>query len=351
MISRGREWTLRALLVAGSLAVASLLLLAGLEAWLASKDLPRDTGTLLRPHPASPRLIRLAPDTTARFTGVPVRSNRFGYRGAQWSVEKPPGAFRIAVLGDSQTFGYGVPEEETYPARLERRLREAFPDRAWEVLNLAMIGFNTAQEAETCSLDVRGLAPDLVLLGFFINDVDPPVRPKDIAPPAADEALARRRAASLAYRIRSLRSYVFLRSRLAAVARAAGMARVTATGRYREAFLSRSEAWRSCEAGIRALRDEVRARGGRFAVVILPTIVTLDDAYPLREAHAQIAAFCEGEGVPCLDLLPAFLGKSALALSVSPINNHMNGEGNRIAAEALFGWLAASGLLSKGRAP
>jgi hypothetical protein len=75
--------------------------------------------------------------------------------------------------------------------------------------------------------------------------------------------------------------------------------------------------------------------------VIIPFIVSLDETYPMTGAHAQVAAFCEEEMIPCRDLLPEFLGHSAARLSVSPVNNHMNAEGNRIAAEALASWLLA----------
>src|SRR5262245_63505841 len=177
MIARAREWALRLLL----LALSALVALAILEAWIRARDLPADDATLLRPHPLSPFLVRLEPGASARFTGVPVRANRFGYRGGNWAIPKPEGTVRIAILGDSQTFGYGVREEDTYPARLERALREARPDRGWEVLNFGMMGFNTAQEAEACSLDAFPFHPDLVVLGFFPNDVDPPVRPADVA--------------------------------------------------------------------------------------------------------------------------------------------------------------------------
>ncbi len=345
MIARAREWAIRLALVAASLAAFVGLL----ELWLASRDLPRDAGTLLVPHPVSPRLVRLAPDTTARFTGVSVRANRYGYRGPEWPIERPPGAFRIAFLGDSQTFGYAVDENDTYPAQLERRLRAAHPDTAWEALNFAMVGFNTSQEAEACSLDVRPFAPDLVLLGFFMNDVDTPVRPVDVAPaeaPAdAGGAAGRARRGGIASAARSLRATQFLRTRAAALARRAGLARGTATARYRELFVSRSPAWRACEAGIRAIRDESAARGARFAVVILPFIVSLDATYPMAEAHRQVSELCAAEGIACLDLLPAFLGKPADRLCVTPINNHMNAEGNQIAADALFEWLARGDLL------
>jgi lysophospholipase L1-like esterase len=350
MIARVREWALRLLL----LAVACGVALALLEAWVRARDLPKDEATLLRAHPGSPRLVRLEPGASARFTGVPVRANRFGYRGPDWEVAKPTGAFRIALLGDSQTFGYGVREDDAYPASLERALRGRDPGRAWEVLNFAMIGFNTAQEAEACSLDALGFEPDLVILAFFPNDVDPPVRPVDVAArPAAPTGAGTpdaRGAWSARRWLGTLRTPQFLRTRGAALARRLGVRVETATSRYAALYAARGPAWRSCEDALRAARGACAARGARFAVVVLPFIVSLDETHPMTAAHRQVDAFCRAEAIPCLDLLPAFLGHSAARLSVSPVNNHMNAEGNRIAADAILGWLVASGLIEEERA-
>ncbi|MFN0152316.1 MAG: SGNH/GDSL hydrolase family protein [bacterium] len=340
MISRSREWAARLLLIALSLIVA----LACCELWLRSFDRP--WGMALVPHPASPRLACLPPSATGVIAGVPVRTNASGYRGAELDVAKAPGTFRIALLGDSMTFGWGVRDEETFAVQLAEMLADAFPDRRWEVENFAMIGSNTAQQAEAFALDVAPRAPDLVLVGFFMNDVDPPVlaAAAKTAAPAAGIAPAPRRASRL--RVPPLRTVQFVKSRGAALARRFGIApRGSAVGRYADTFAARAPGWLACEAGIRTLATDVRASGGRFGVVVLPFIVSLDDSYPLRAAHEQVVAFCASAAIEHLDLLPAFLGKSASALSVTPLDNHMNAAGHAIAARAIFDWISRNGMI------
>ncbi len=344
MISRPREWAARLLLIAFSLFVA----LVGCELWLRSFDRP--WGMALVPHPVSPRLACLPPSASGVIAGVPVRTNSAGYRGAEREITKPPGTFRIALLGDSMTFGWGVREEETFAARLEAMLAGSFPERRWEVDNFAMIGSNTAQHAEAFAIDVTPRAPDLVLLGFFMNDVDPPVLAASAPAMAGDatDADAPQRARPFAFS--SLRTTQFLKSRGAALARWFGIAASgSAVERYAGLFAARSPGWRACEEGIRSLDDGARTRGARFGVVILPFMVSLDDSYPLRAAHEQVSAFCASEGVEHLDLLPAFRGKSAAALSVTPLDNHMNAAGHAIAARAIFDWIARDGMI--GNAP
>jgi hypothetical protein len=38
----------------------------------------------------------------------------------EFSAQKPDGEFRILMLGDSMTFGWGVDVKDTLPSRLER---------------------------------------------------------------------------------------------------------------------------------------------------------------------------------------------------------------------------------------
>ena len=89
----------------------------------------------LRDHGAFPHLnvyiadrelgVRLRPLATERvsFGGNPVTSIRInseGYRGADWG---PPGDDEVLVVGDSQTFGLGVEEGETFSDVAARELK------------------------------------------------------------------------------------------------------------------------------------------------------------------------------------------------------------------------------------
>ncbi len=78
-------------------------------------------------------------------------------------------------LGDSHMFGWGVAQDETYLAVLERLLNEASrSEPRWEVLNFAAPGYNTGMEVAT--LEHRALAfdPDVIVVHFTGNDFWPP---------------------------------------------------------------------------------------------------------------------------------------------------------------------------------
>src|SRR5207248_1204367 len=58
-----------------------------------------------------------------------VSINSLGFRGREVAVPKPSGRFRIVVLGDSVTLGWGVGDDETFSSQLEFLLHKAFPNR------------------------------------------------------------------------------------------------------------------------------------------------------------------------------------------------------------------------------
>src|SRR5260370_1025014 len=85
------------------------------------------------------RLAQLCSQT--RFIGVPVAINSLGLRGDEVSVPKPPRTIRIVAVGDSITFGYGIPVEDTYAKILERCLNQGvFGGARYEVLNGGTLG-------------------------------------------------------------------------------------------------------------------------------------------------------------------------------------------------------------------
>jgi len=65
-----------------------------------------------------------------------IKINSDGFRGREYSVDKPSNTFRVIVLGDSFTFGQGFNLEDTFCYRLEKLLNENHPEKNFEVLNL-----------------------------------------------------------------------------------------------------------------------------------------------------------------------------------------------------------------------
>lgn len=109
-----------------------------------------------------------------------VKINSLGYRDVEHTREKPPGVFRIAVLGDSMTEARQVSIADTFCKQLEKRLsgRPEFGNLKVEVLNFGIGGFGTDQELQTLRLHALDFSPDLVMLAFSpANDVSGNFKP------------------------------------------------------------------------------------------------------------------------------------------------------------------------------
>lgn len=176
-------------LVLGSLLVTLLILEVSLrvmaafdhnnlDTLMSKGDVPetRDMrlGDFIRLHPDNLVVYELRPGTRGEFMGQPLSINSFGMRDRERTLKKTPGMFRVVTLGDSHTFGWGVRQEEAYPAVLEELLKSKDQGRQFEVMNLGVPGYNAVQEVHAFSLKAKELSPDLVIINFVLNDMDLP---------------------------------------------------------------------------------------------------------------------------------------------------------------------------------
>lgn len=74
----------------------------------------------------------------------------------------------LLVLGDSLTAGYGVAEEEAWPALVAVRLRATHP--TWTAVNAGVSGDTTSGALRRLDRLLAGRRPDLVLVALGAND-------------------------------------------------------------------------------------------------------------------------------------------------------------------------------------
>lgn len=96
---------------------------------------------------------------------VEYRINSKGLRDDETTYDKPHGTFRIVLLGDSNTFGFGVPIEKHFSVLLEGYFENL------EVINLGVGGFGVDQELLRLKSEGFRYEPDLVLayVGHYGN--------------------------------------------------------------------------------------------------------------------------------------------------------------------------------------
>ncbi len=113
-----------------------------------------------------------------------IEINRDGFRGPDYTFDKPPGTLRIAVIGDSFTEAQQVAFDDTFCAVAEHDLQAQCPFVVGgngrprqivtqvQVINFGCDGYGTTQELLTLRHWVWRYSPDVVVLAFFNgNDV------------------------------------------------------------------------------------------------------------------------------------------------------------------------------------
>ena len=99
---------------------------------------------------------------------VSTRTNRFGFRSRD--VPERNEVFRVLLLGDSFTFGFGVRDHETFPWLLDELLSEVLPGS--DALNAGTTGTSNAQQIAYYESEGSRFSPDHVVLQVYVgNDI------------------------------------------------------------------------------------------------------------------------------------------------------------------------------------
>lgn len=129
------------------------------------------------PVPDPRFLVRLKPGSRGSFTHeygpFSVTVNSLGFRGAQRSIKKARGTFRVVCVGGSNVYGAGLDDHQTWPAQLQRRLQATAPGSGpprpgppIEVWNLGVSGYNNLQLAAMGAEALERLDPDLIIMAM-----------------------------------------------------------------------------------------------------------------------------------------------------------------------------------------
>jgi hypothetical protein len=289
--------------------------------------------------------------------GAGLRGNRLGYPGPEFQRERQPGIARIAALGNSFAVGPIVPFADNYLTLLQR-------DRpATEVYNFGVSGAGPREYALILRREVLAFQPDLVLVSLFVtHDVTellPTPRHLDPRQHSLYWLFARNRGpaqpcweetppdagpvARLLPDTLTPSAFRVVEAQRLAVCRIPDVPGL-------------EKKWRRTLHDLRRLVEDCRTHQILVAFVLIPDEAqvdpdVLDDlfqsgvldprTFDRDRPQRRLREFCTAAGVPCLDLLPVFQGRTDL---YAPRNTHWNVTGNRLAARVLADWLAAGPL-------
>lgn len=256
-----------------------------------------------------------------------VRENSLGFREREIGP-KPPGVFRIAMVGDSLTYGPGLEESQRFGNRVEAALTERAGPGRFEVLNFGRPGAATEDEVEILEQAALGTDPDFVLLQWYRNDVEGrhlTGRPRSLRLIPSDYLTARLHVHSALYYL-IVQQWNRLQVPLGLV------------GSYDDYMRERFEDPTSPDSQIAErwlvrFVETARNAGLPVGIVVFPVLWPHDEFDYLSE---RVLDLCRARNVPCLDLGPPFAAAGPpRELWVNRLDSHPGARANAIAAEAI----------------
>jgi len=127
---------------------------------------------IYEPHPEL--IWTLRPSTVLNVHGlgfIGMKTNSHGLRGRDLPGPRGPDEFRVLAMGDSVTFGLGLPDGQAWPDRMEQALRAApaLSGKTVRVVNAGVPGWSSVQGMRNLER-IADYDPDVIVFWYGLAD-------------------------------------------------------------------------------------------------------------------------------------------------------------------------------------
>ncbi len=282
---------------------------------------------------AESRLRFLTDETDSFGTSLPAKRwfrlytkfNSFGCRDTEWTLQKPEGVTRVAFVGDSFTYGWGIEEPaDRFSDRIQREFESREPGR-FEVLNVAKPGWGTGDQIQPVRDMIERFQVDEIVLAYVPNDIEKLIPTSEEFDPTEPPTMTFFNPDSSC-----LVEYLYRRIWLPHIATVAGYHDWLANGIANEGVL------REHQQQLHAIIELCREHDVTLRVVILPFLRTGGDKFQANRIHAMLRKFFGVHSVEVLDLFPTISQMDVGELVVNAGDSHPNEYANQLFAEAIW---------------
>lgn len=260
-----------------------------------------------------------------RWLALYTKLNSLGCRDREWSQSKPGGVRRIAFVGDSFTYGWGIERPED---RFSDRIQSLFDGRApgtVEVMNVAKPGWDTGDQLQPIKDIIELYAVDEIVLCYVANDIEKllptetgfnPTRPPEPFIFNMDSSC--------------LLDYLYRRIYLP---------RVPSVRNYHDWLaegFNDKDIWRRHRQQHGAIIQACQEHGVTLRVALLPFIRTSGDKLHIGDIHAMLQRWFEENKTPVADLYSVIADIAAVDLVVNQLDAHPNEHAHKLFAEAIW---------------
>jgi lysophospholipase L1-like esterase len=271
--------------------------------------------------------------------------NSLGFRDEEHSFEKAPGTFRILGLGDSFMYGAGADYEDTLLVVLEKLLNSRLGRRPKvEIIKAGISRYFATPERKLLEGYGPSYKPDLILLGFNINDIGDAVEGEAAVTIDSSGYMTTKEAKRVGSTGRFLYMYSHFFRTVWDLAVTQPLAFqhgvdflevIKGRGRY-------ESSWKELEDEYLRMDRFAKSINSKLVITYLPSRQSWKDEHNYVEQ--RLKGFAKSNGIPYLDILTELrlLNYDDLFWK---IDNHPNGAGYRKMAEILFQRIESEGLI------
>jgi lysophospholipase L1-like esterase len=250
-------------------------------------------------------------NASALLQSVNIRLNEWGLRGGPVMV--PPPKRRILFLGDSITFGWGVPEQDTITARLQQRLRDEGEDV--EVLNGGVGNYNAERYIKRFFIQLKALNPTDIVVQYFLRDAEK-------LDPGGGNIL--------------LRNSEFAVTIWIAFTRLANKSgEQSLVDHYKDVYREDQPGYIEMKNQMKMLADYAKVHDIRLYLAMTPDVHDLAN-YRFGFIHDRMKAIANDLGMRYIDLLPALGKRPPEEIWAMPGDPHPNAIAHGLMADALL---------------
>lgn len=254
-------------------------------------------------------------------------TNAQGLRDRAYPIPKPPGTFRIVLLGTSIDMGWGVGDDETYENRIEDWLnshaRKRNINRRFEVINLATAAYSPLHRLEAFEQKALAYEPDMVLYAATLLDT---------------RLLEIHMCTLLQSNVDLGRRPFLTRALSQAGIGPADLARGPDGEFTRKSDLKaklQPRLWPLIDATLGELAADCRSRGLPLFCVIVPRAGNSDQPGDREPGVRRYKEIIQHNKIRVLDLMDVFDDEDPAAVEIAPFDDHPNARGHDLLFRAL----------------
>lgn len=300
------------------------------------------------------------PNAEVIHVGIPTKINSLGLRNKEIEMHKGKNILRLAMFGDSFTYGYGLQTTDTLPGQLETRLNSGGNSSIEkQVVNFGVSGVNSFEEMMyALNYGVR-FNPDIIIIVWIYNDIEMngytlqdlayfklngtvSVKRESVSSDAMGERVGSYKGEhSLTMHFWNSYEKLKKKSRLMWI-----------VGRGSKRFFQKlgfhlkkseeiiyadanSEGFKLSFDSLKFLHEQLSKMNIEFYIVIYPPLQSVQDDYYNSLINKKVEDFCIRHSIPYLNLFDSFRGREASRLQMSTIDAHPSRYAHEIASKAI----------------